>query len=71
MNAPTHPQAPVLVKADAMASMLSVSRSSLYQLVRDGVIPSVSVGNMTRFDPGQVLNALGVGRRVEVPGPGR
>jgi excisionase family DNA binding protein len=57
-HVPTTPVAPVLVRADAMASMLSLSRSSFYELARAGLIPAVHVGNARRFDPDEVLAAL-------------
>ena len=45
----------VLVRADVMAAQLSLSRSAFYELVRRGVIPSVLIGNIRRFDPPKVL----------------
>ena len=54
MNAAT----PLLVKSAEMAAMLSVSKSSLYQLVQRGVIPVVRMGTITRFDPEAVLTAV-------------
>ena len=52
-------QSPLLVKADAMAAMLQISRSAFYQLLKAGAIPAVSVGpRLKRFDPGEVVAAL-------------
>ena len=56
-------QAPLLVKADAMAAMLQISRSALYQLLKTDVIPVIRVGpRLKRFDPAEVVAALHKGQ---------
>jgi len=39
----------LLVKPREAATLLGVSRSSIYELVRDGTIPSVRVAGMIRI----------------------
>jgi excisionase family DNA binding protein len=38
----------LLVRPVEAAAMLSVSRSSIYELIASGAVPSVRVGNMLR-----------------------
>lgn len=49
---------PRLVTADELAELLTISRSHVYQLAHDGVIPSVKIGRNVRFEVAAVLAAL-------------
>jgi excisionase family DNA binding protein len=47
---PTEGQAPLLLRVDTAAEMLSVSRSFLYGLIARGELPSVRIGGCRRID---------------------
>ena len=40
-----------LLRADQVAALLQVSRWRVYDLARQGVLPSVRIGRAVRFDP--------------------
>jgi excisionase family DNA binding protein len=46
-----------MLKPKEVMMKLSVSRSKVYQLIRDGIIPSVNIGGCLRV-PEEALNAL-------------
>ena len=49
-----------LVAADELSEVLSLPRSSIWRLARNGTIPSVRIGRQIRFDKKAVTKALQV-----------
>ena len=47
-----------LVSADELSEVLSLPRSSIWRLARQGSIPSIRIGRQLRFDKEAVLNSL-------------
>lgn len=45
----------LLIRPAEVAAMLSISRSSAYQLIAAGTIPSVRIGRMVRVPLAEVL----------------
>jgi excisionase family DNA binding protein len=48
----------IAVDADSLASLLEVSRETVYRLARTGGIPSIRVGRVWRFYPSEVRAKL-------------
>lgn len=46
-----------------LASLLTLGKTALYDLVRRGAIPHFRVGYMVRFDPNEIANWI-QGRRL-------
>ena len=59
LNRSSHSQR--LVLADELSEMLSLPRSSIWRLARNGTIPSVRIGRQVRFDKKAVKKALQIG----------
>ena len=51
---------PNLIDVKTLAERLAVSERTVYDLVKDGVIPYIKVGRLLRFDPEKVLMHLTV-----------
>ena len=47
-NLNTRPSIGKLLKAEAVAEILGVSRSYVYKMMREGMIPSVTIGRAVR-----------------------
>lgn len=47
-----------LIPVGTLAQYLGVSKARLYQLARDQVVPSISVGRSVRFDPERIKRWL-------------
>ncbi|WP_167626530.1 helix-turn-helix domain-containing protein [Microbacterium hominis] len=60
----SHEPSEVLVDAARMASILGVSRETVYSKARAGDIPSFRIGRLYRFNVDDVLKAL------QPPSPG-
>ena len=45
---------PKLVTVEAVAEALGLSRWRVYELAREGMIPSVRIGRTMRFDEGEI-----------------
>ena len=45
----TRTDSPLLLRPTEAAAQLSISRSLLYELLRDGTIPAVRIGRATRI----------------------
>lgn len=52
------PASSALVTADEIAEATQMSRSTVYELTKAGVLPSVRVGRRIRFDREKVLTTL-------------
>ena len=46
-----NPDRSALITATELSRWLAIRRKQVYQLARDGVLPSVPVGRAWRFDP--------------------
>ena len=56
---PAQPPSSGLVTADEIGEATHMSRSTVYELAKAGVLPSVRVGRRIRFDRERVMTALG------------
>ena len=56
---PRHSFEFALWTAEQLAEFLNVKRRRIYELVREGRMPSIRIGRTLRFDPGQIQAWLG------------